>query len=152
MQVGLVAGWAEKCTWVTMFLVSIPGMLRLLIFHSHRKACVFKGFSAQLIFLSFKLFSFSAKPCWWCWHYVLPRQWLTHTFCFVHTGLVTLAILTNTVIILACTYIEQLINACPLPSAVKQKHLHNHFNNHMADHKGRLQIFRQYLFQSSKRF
>lgn len=152
MQVGLDAGWALKCTWVTMFLVDIPEMLLSLILNSHWKACCFSGFSAQHVFFSFKLFSFSAKSCWGSWHFVLPSQWLTHTFCFVHSGSVTFAILTNTVIILACSYIEQLINACPFPSAVKQKHLHNHLNNHIAAHKDKLQILRQYLYQSSKGF
>lgn len=46
----------------------------------------------------------------------------------------TLDILTNQAIILACTYIEHLINAYPLPSALQQKRLHNHFN-YIADHK-----------------
>lgn len=39
----------HRLTLVSVFLVSIPGMLSLLIFHSHREACLFKGFSAQHI-------------------------------------------------------------------------------------------------------
>lgn len=71
MEVGLGDVWTQY-TWVTVFLFSIPEMFHLLIFTSHREACLFKGFSAQHTFFPFKLFSFSAEPCWASWHFVLP--------------------------------------------------------------------------------
>lgn len=108
----LMLGWHRRMP-VSVFLVSNPGLLRLLIFHSHREACLFKGFSAQHIntffFPYFKLFLFSAEPCRGNWHSVLSSQWLIHTFCFVHSGSVPLAILlTSMVIILASNHIVPL--------------------------------------------
>lgn len=44
----LVLDWHRHIP-VSVFLVRIPGMLSLLIFHSHKEACLFKGFSAQHI-------------------------------------------------------------------------------------------------------
>lgn len=99
----LMLGWHRRMP-VSVFLVSNPGLLRLLIFHSHREACLFQRlFSTthqHIFFPYFKLFLFSAEPCWGNWHSVLSSQWLIHTFCFVHSGSVPLAILLTSIVIM----------------------------------------------------
>lgn len=71
----LMLGWHRRMP-VSVFLVSNPGLLRLLIFHSHREACLFKGFSAQHINTFF--FSLLQIISIFCW--TLPRKL---TFCAI---------------------------------------------------------------------
>lgn len=147
-------GWHRRMP-VSVFLVSNPGLLRLLIFLSHREACLFKGFSAHHINTFFFLLQIISIFCW-----TLLRKL---TFCAIQPVTHSHVLFCPQWFSASChppnehSYYSDLqshwtINACSPASAEKQKYLPNPFNNQIADHKEGIQILRQYLSLSSEGF
>lgn len=100
--------WEPRCCY-SVHIVKLP----------------FKAFAAQhVFFFSFKLFPFSAEPCWGGWHFVPPGRPLILTLA---QG--------------AAPPPPPLAVAPPAhpapapPSAARQRHSPNHVNNQIAHHK-----------------